>query len=125
MSRVDPTSGSFAALPADEPWPGVHRRAFNAAGATVTAYELAPGAVFPVHRHPQEQITLVQEGEVEFTVDGSPQTLGPGGWSVVPGALAHGLRAGPAGAQIIAVVVPRRPGADAYTLVGQSGADGA
>jgi quercetin dioxygenase-like cupin family protein len=105
------TRGSFDELPVDEPWPGVHRRAFDAAGATVTHYDFDPGASFPLHSHPQEQITLVQEGEVEFTVGGEPQHLGAGEWSVVPPGVEHGLRAASSGARFLAIIVPRRGGA--------------
>jgi unsaturated pyranuronate lyase len=112
-------SGTLDALPVDEPWAGVRRRAFDGAAATVTHYEFEAGAVFPLHSHPQEQITLVQEGEVEFTVGGEVQRLGPGGWSVVAPDVPHGLRAGASGARFLAIVVPRRAGADAYSVIGE------
>ena len=75
--------GSFDALPADEPYPGLQRRVFDSAGATVTEYRFEPGASFPLHRHPQEQITLIADGEVEMTIDGSASQLRAGDWSVV------------------------------------------
>jgi quercetin dioxygenase-like cupin family protein len=113
---LEPEYGSFDALPLDEPWPGVRRSAFDAAGATVTRYEFEPGAVFPMHSHPQEQITVLQAGEAEFTVDGDVRVLRPGEWSVVPPGLEHGLRAGRSGARFLAIVVPRRERPDAYEL---------
>ena len=57
--------GSFADVAADVPYPGVSRRTVDAPAATVNRYDFAPGATFPRHRHPQEQITLVLEGSVE------------------------------------------------------------
>jgi quercetin dioxygenase-like cupin family protein len=30
--------------------------------------QMAPGAVFPLHEHPQEQVIVVLEGALEFTV---------------------------------------------------------
>jgi quercetin dioxygenase-like cupin family protein len=104
-------AGDFGAIAGDEPYPGVVRRVLDARGATLTRYEFAPGAAFPLHRHPQEQITLVEHGLVEFTVNGEVQRLGPGGYSVVPGDVEHGLRAGVEGARIVAIVVPARSGA--------------
>jgi quercetin dioxygenase-like cupin family protein len=115
--KTTSSSGSFGELAADEPWPGVRRRSFDAAGATVTRYEFEPGAVFPTHRHPQEQITLVEEGSVRFTVDGVPETLVAGDWSVVAPDLEHGMQAGADGARFVAIVVPRRADRDAYTVV--------
>ena len=113
MSRI----GSFDRLEADEPYPGLRRRAFDSAGATVTEYRFEPAASFPVHRHPQEQITLIAEGEVEMTIASSVSLLRAGDWSVVAPDVEHGIRAGSGGARILAIVVPRRSGADAITVV--------
>jgi quercetin dioxygenase-like cupin family protein len=109
------SAGRFDDLEVETPFPGVSRRALDTAGATITEYTFEPGATFPQHHHPQEQITLILEGEVELTAAAAPETLGPGGWSVVEGGVAHGITAGPAGTRFLAVLVPRRdPGA--YTL---------
>jgi quercetin dioxygenase-like cupin family protein len=97
---------------------GVERRSFSSEKATVTSYRFAPGAAFPRHRHPQEQITLIEDGEVELTVGDRIEALSAGDWSVVEADVEHGLRAGPRGARVVAVVVPRRESADAYTVVG-------
>jgi quercetin dioxygenase-like cupin family protein len=112
------TRGSFRDIPADEPYSGVVRRAFDSAGATMTRYEFEPGARFPQHHHPQEQILIVEEGVVQFTVAGVPQRLVPGDWAVVGPDVEHGLQAGETGARFLAIVVPRRAAADAYTVSG-------
>lgn len=109
-------AGHLDDLPVDEPHPGVHRRTFSTDHATLTSYRFDAGARFPLHSHSQEQITVVQEGEVEFTVAGEVQRLAAGGWSVVAPGVEHGLRAGPGGAAILAVIAPRRESPDAYTL---------
>jgi quercetin dioxygenase-like cupin family protein len=113
----DARSGTFAGLAADEPHPGVTRRTIYAAGATVTSYEFEPGAVFPLHRHPQEQITLVDSGTVTMWLGAESRELLPGAWSVVAGDVEHGITAGSEGARITAVIVPRRAHADAYEVV--------
>jgi len=113
--------GTFDALELDEPWPGVRRRAFDTEHATVTGYEFEPGAEFPLHSHPQEQITLVQEGDVELTADGETHRLGPGAWSVVAPGVVHGVRAGAEGARFVAIVVPRRATRNSYTVAGEAG----
>jgi len=110
-------TGSFDALGADEPYPGLERRVFDADGATVTEYRFAPGARFPLHRHPQEQITLVSDGDVEMTVAGEVLRLSAGAWSVVAPEIEHGITAGRSGARIVAIVVPRRRAPGAYTVV--------
>ena len=114
----EPATGRIDELSADTPYPGVLRRAFHGQGATVTAYEFRPGASFPVHRHEQEQITLIEEGAVRMTLGEREVELAAGGWSVVPPGIAHGITAGDAGARIIAIIVPRRQTPDDYREVG-------
>lgn len=109
--------GRFDDLDAAEPYPGVVRRSFDSAKATVNRYEFTPGASFPIHRHAAEQITVIEEGEVEMTVAGSSRRLRAGDFSVVAGNVEHGITAGSDGARILAIVVPRRESADAYTVV--------
>jgi len=75
-----------------------------------------PGATFPLHRHAQEQVTLVEEGEVRLTVADATETLTAGAWSVTPGDVEHGITAGPAGARIVAVLSPRRTGTADITV---------
>lgn len=109
--------GSFDTQTEDEPYPGVRRASFDGERSTVTRYRFEPGRSFPRHRHPQEQVTLVEEGEVEMSVAGEHVALKAGDWSVVGPDVEHGLTAGPAGATIVAVVIPRRDSPDAYTVV--------
>jgi quercetin dioxygenase-like cupin family protein len=109
-------SGSFDELPVESPYPGIQRTSFDSDGATVTRYRFEAGARFPLHRHEQEQLTMITAGRVTFVVDGSPRELGPGDWSVVPGGVEHGLEAGDQGAEFLAVVVPRRDHSRAYVV---------
>jgi quercetin dioxygenase-like cupin family protein len=113
---------SFEDLPVDEPFPGVTRRRLDATGATLTSYRFEPGASFPVHRHPEEQLTLIDEGEVMLRVQDRTRQLSRGAWAVIPGGVEHGITAGPGGARITAIVVPRRATADAYEVVDGQGA---
>jgi unsaturated pyranuronate lyase len=110
--------GRFDQMAPEEVYAGVQRRSFSSEKATVTSYSFAPGAAFPRHRHPQEQITLIEAGEVEMTVGDRIESLSAGEWSVIEGDVEHGLRAGPGGAKIVAIVIPPRVSADAYTVVG-------
>jgi quercetin dioxygenase-like cupin family protein len=112
-------SGRIDELHADSPYPGVVRRAFDGRGATVTVYEFRPGASFPVHRHEQEQITLIERGTVRMTIGERELELAAGGWSVVPPGIALGITAGDAGARFTAIVVPRRHAPHDYEEVGE------
>jgi unsaturated pyranuronate lyase len=109
--------GAFADLPVAEPYEGLRRRTFDSAGSTVNEYSFEPGASFPIHRHPEEQITLILEGSVELTVEGGTSILEAGGWSVVGSDVEHGITAGSDGARILAIITPRRTRTDAYTVV--------
>lgn len=110
--------GAFSELPGQEPFPGVNRNAFSSAHSTVTSYNFEPGGTFPIHRHPEEQVTLILEGTVHFTVDGVEHKLGPGEWSVIDGGIEHGITAGADGARFIAIVSPARQRSDQYEVVG-------
>jgi quercetin dioxygenase-like cupin family protein len=110
--------GTFSALPIEAPFPGVRRSAFSSLRATVTTYWFEPGARFPIHRHPEEQITLIEEGDVEFTIGDEVHALAAGAWSVVAGDVEHGITAGAQGARFVAIVSPPRRSSDAYSVVG-------
>lgn len=109
--------GNIEALPADTVYDGVTRRSFSSERATVTIYTFAAGAQFPRHLHPQEQITLIQAGDVNMTIGDRLERLSAGDWSVVEPDVEHGIIAGPNGATVVAIVVPRRDSPDAYAIV--------
>lgn len=123
MTKVgDVPSGevAFGDLPSSEPYPGVHRQSVSTAQATLTRYSFDPGASFPLHSHTQEQITVVEEGRVEMTIEGEATDLGAGEWTVVAGNVPHGIVAGDGGARIVAIIVPRRESPDDITVEGGS-----
>ena len=109
-------SGRLEDLADEHPFPGIVRRALSSDEATVTEYRFEPGATFPEHVHPQEQITLILDGEVRLTAGGAPETLAAGAWSVVAGGIPHGITAGASGTRFLAILVPRRDPGAAYTL---------
>lgn len=80
------------AIEASEPYPGVMRQTVVTETATLTRYTYAPGCVFPTHQHPDEQVTVVHAGEIEFEVAGQRLTLRAGQVAVIPGNMPHGAR---------------------------------
>ena len=55
--------------------------------------DFAPGASFPAHRHPGEEIIYVLEGTLEYEVEGRPPvTLGAGDVLFVPAGAFHSAR---------------------------------
>ncbi|HEX6025539.1 MAG TPA: cupin domain-containing protein [Solirubrobacter sp.] len=59
----------------------------------VNAVVLPPGLATPAHHHErQQELYVVLEGEIEFTLDGEKRTLGPGGLARVDPATVRSLR---------------------------------
>jgi quercetin dioxygenase-like cupin family protein len=55
--------------------------------------DFAPGAAFPAHKHPGEEIIYVLEGTLEYQVEGKPPvTLKAGDVLFVPAETAHAAR---------------------------------
>lgn len=67
-----------------------------------------PGALVPLHSHPNEQLGLIIEGELVFTVDGEDHSLTRGYAFQFPGQLEHAARAGPEGCTALDVFAPPR-----------------
>lgn len=63
---------------------GVEQKAFSGAGATVALHRLQPGHEPRPHKHANEQIAWIVEGECEFHVGDEVVRLGPGGMVVIP-----------------------------------------
>jgi unsaturated pyranuronate lyase len=98
----------LADLPALQIWDDVVARRVQGDRLTLAIVELAPNAIVPEHRHPNEQCGLVIEGEVHFRIGDEERLLGPGGtWRIV-GDTPHEVAAGPEGAVVIDVFAPAR-----------------
>jgi quercetin dioxygenase-like cupin family protein len=82
----------WATVERDFPYPGVTRQTVISSDATLTRYTYAPGCVFPVHQHPDAQITVVHSGVIEFDVAGEPVVLRAGQVALIPGGVSHGAR---------------------------------
>ncbi len=77
-------------VPTVEAYPGITRQQRSGAQTTVTRYTYQPASVFPVHDHPEEQITIVHSGRIRFTVGGDVVEMGAGDVAVIPGGVPHG-----------------------------------
>jgi len=75
---------------------------------TLAVVELAPGAVVPEHRHEAEQLGIVIEGRVTFTIAGETRELGPGGTWRILSDRPHTVEAGSDGAVVVDVFTPIR-----------------
>ena len=83
---------SWQDIPADETLPGIVRQSVSGESFTVVRNTYQPGSVFPEHSHPEEQLTIVHSGEIEFTVGGETVLLKEGMLAVIPPGAPHGAR---------------------------------
>jgi len=79
-------------LPSTEMLPGVDRRAVWLDDVMLTFFTFEPGAAVPEHAHPNEQITVVVEGAMEFTLGEETQTLRAGEGVCIPPNVPHKAR---------------------------------
>jgi quercetin dioxygenase-like cupin family protein len=99
---------SIADGPVLKVWEGVLGRTVEGERLTLGVIELAPGCVVPQHEHANEQLGLVIEGQITFTIGDETRTLGPGGTWRILGGVPHTASAGPQGAVVIDVFSPVR-----------------
>jgi quercetin dioxygenase-like cupin family protein len=89
MMREMPVRASE--VEAVEMLPGVWRRTLNYGEQAMMAhFTLEEGAVVPPHRHPQEQVGYVVEGEMLMTIGGETHTLKAGHSYLAPSNVEHG-----------------------------------
>src|SRR3954451_22699992 len=81
----------------EEVRPGIFGATVHTEQLTATYYRYEPGSIWEEHRHPQDQITSVLEGEIDFVVDGETVTLRAGQAAALPGETPHSASVGPHG----------------------------
>jgi quercetin dioxygenase-like cupin family protein len=99
-------------------WEGVVARRVQGEKLTLAVVELAPDAVVPEHRHPNEQCGFVIEGEVTFRIADEERVLGPGGTWRILGDVPHSVVTGPGGAVVVDVFAPARHDWEDRPIVG-------
>ncbi|MEE8498348.1 MAG: cupin domain-containing protein [Acidimicrobiia bacterium] len=69
-----------------------------------------PDSGFPSHVHPEEQISIVQEGEMEITIGDSARKVRPGDVIVFPPNVPHAGRTDDLSCRLIDIFSPPRQG---------------
>ena len=86
MPLID-TSG----LAVIERLPGWRGRVFSSANMTFAHYEFDAGSTIHEHRHEQEEVWNVVEGELEVSIAGELHKAGPGQVAIVPANTPHAV----------------------------------
>jgi quercetin dioxygenase-like cupin family protein len=73
----------------EEVRPGIFGATVHTPQLTATLYRYKGGSSWEEHEHPQDQITQVLEGVLDFIVDGRPVQLWAGQLAAVPGGVRH------------------------------------
>jgi quercetin dioxygenase-like cupin family protein len=96
-------------LPVIDVWgSAVRARRVQGDRITLAVVELAPDAIVPGHQHEAEQLGMVIEGTVFFTLGDERRELGPGGTWRIPSNTPHQVATGPLGATVIDIFAPPR-----------------
>ncbi len=74
-------------------FPGVEIRTTAGKGVMLSVVRFEPESVVTDHEHPHEQMGMLLEGQLEFTVGGVTRLLGPGDIWRIPGGILHRVRA--------------------------------
>jgi len=76
-------------LPKVKMLPGIDRRAVWQEGVMLTFFSFEPDSIVPEHAHPNEQITVVTKGAMEFTLGDETRVLRAGDGVCIPPDVPH------------------------------------
>ncbi len=99
---------SLNKLPEREILKGVKLRSVYLSNTMLTFFELEPFAVIPRHKHENEQITYVLEGELEFVLGSEKRIVRQGDIIAIPSNVEHEAKALDKGAKAIDCWYPIR-----------------
>lgn len=81
---------SWAAMAADSPMAGIDRRMAVGDKLMICRLRFDPCTVTAIHRHPHEQMTLVERGRVRFFIEGEERIAKAGDVLHFPSNVEHG-----------------------------------
>src|SRR5688572_5076906 len=81
---------NWTTIPVEQIADGIERQMIWGDRLMLCRLRLQPHVVTAVHSHAQEQITLIERGRVEFTIDGQSRIASTGDILHFPAHVAHG-----------------------------------
>ncbi len=94
------TLGSWKDLEAQDAQSYLEQQVIATDRLTVVRCVYREGSNFPEHFHPQEQITIVEQGILEFTIAGETVEVGAGQMITIAPAIRHATRVKGAGSAV-------------------------
>lgn len=89
--------------------PGANSRLISSGGAQLSFLRMDPGAFFPHHTHPEEQVMIVLRGWIDEIILDGVRRMEKGDVLVLPAPMVHGGTNGPFGCDVLDVFWPIRP----------------
>jgi quercetin dioxygenase-like cupin family protein len=71
--------------------PRMGRRTIHGANVTIARLELKKDAMVPEHSHIHEQVSMVEQGALQFSIEGREQIVRSGEVLVIPPDARHGV----------------------------------
>jgi quercetin dioxygenase-like cupin family protein len=90
MTELLSLSWNWTAVPREHLADGVVRQKIYGDRLMVCRLTIPAGTAMTPHRHPHEQITLVESGRVRYVLGSEQREFGPGDIILLPGEFWHG-----------------------------------
>lgn len=81
---------NWSSIPVERPAEGIERQMFVGNNMMICRFRFKPFLVTPEHGHPHEQMTIVEQGKVQFLVEGKEQIASAGDVLHFPSNCWHG-----------------------------------
>jgi quercetin dioxygenase-like cupin family protein len=107
MNVSEPRTVDWSGLEFSEVRPDIFGATVHTPQLTATLYRYAGGSSWEEHEHPQDQITTVLEGSIDFYVAGDLVQLQEGQTALLPGGVRHSAEVPGAGAVTLNVLTRR------------------
>ncbi len=108
MTAPPATHRSWSEVPSERIAEGIERQMIWGERLMICRLTFEPGIVAPVHTHPHEQITIVRDGRLRFTVAGAARQVAAGDVLHFPPGVEHGATALDEGAVVNDLFTPVR-----------------
>ena len=107
-AKSHPIFHEVASLPSLQPAPGVEMSIMVGDAMMANWVRIEPDAGVPMHSHPNEQVGVVLEGEIEMVVAGETRLCRPGDAYTIPGHVPHSGTAVADGCLVLELFSPPR-----------------